>query len=285
MRSSKNILIIDDDENCAKALVRLLKKEGYFPMAVNNAMDALQACKENGFVVCIADERLTETSGHELLKTISESNPSSFRFLISGFSDFPVIIDSFNKGIVHRFFPKPLDHTLLLQAISSAFIQHELDKIKNIISSEFNTTQTAQGLNKFADITTLQWLINLLSETPEAQDFNFSALIIRVSNIEEITAQDGQITSRTLLQHIGQRIENLKIPNTLILYPKFGTFIIVHFNLNHGKSGVGINTMNLTSLKTPYKVLEQKCFPNFDMTESHSLKEFQQQIVNFGVLI
>lgn len=71
---TKHILVIDDENLVTDSINRLLKKQGYNVTIANNGKDAIEIVKikENGFDLIIADIRMPEMNGIEIIKKIRE---------------------------------------------------------------------------------------------------------------------------------------------------------------------------------------------------------------------
>lgn len=68
----KHILVIDDEELVTDSIRRLLKKQGYNVTIAQNGADAIDKAKvkEDGFDLIIADIRMPEMDGIEIIKRI-----------------------------------------------------------------------------------------------------------------------------------------------------------------------------------------------------------------------
>lgn len=70
----KHILLIDDENLVAESINRLLKKQGYNVTIASNGKDAIKIVKveEGGFDLIIADIRMPDMNGIEIIKKIRE---------------------------------------------------------------------------------------------------------------------------------------------------------------------------------------------------------------------
>ena len=55
----------------------------------------------------IADQRMPEMTGVQLLEKARELLPDSQRMLLTAFSDIQAVMDAVNRGQVNRYFVKP----------------------------------------------------------------------------------------------------------------------------------------------------------------------------------
>ena len=70
----KHILLIDDENLVTESINRLLKKQGYNVTIANNGKDAIEIIKvkDGGFDLIIADIRMPDMNGIEIIKKIRE---------------------------------------------------------------------------------------------------------------------------------------------------------------------------------------------------------------------
>lgn len=67
---AKNILIVDDEELVTKSLGKLLKKEGYKVVLVEDCKEALAKVKEMDFDLIVSDIKIPEINGVEIIREI-----------------------------------------------------------------------------------------------------------------------------------------------------------------------------------------------------------------------
>ncbi len=70
----KNILVIDDEQLVTESIRRLLKKQGYNVTIAESGVEAIEKVKikESGFDLIIADIRMPEMDGIEIIKRLRE---------------------------------------------------------------------------------------------------------------------------------------------------------------------------------------------------------------------
>jgi response regulator RpfG family c-di-GMP phosphodiesterase len=119
---------VDDEKSVGKSIGRLLEMEEIDYTYVDNAASAMEAIQASAMVfsLIISDQRMPGTSGTDFLQQARTVTPDSIRFLLTAHSDMDTIIDSVNKGSVHRYINKPWDNDELIKVIRSAFAQFEL---------------------------------------------------------------------------------------------------------------------------------------------------------------
>ena len=121
--TEKTIIVVDDDESIRKTFFLLLHKNYQVELA-KDSHQALQRFKNTKIDLIIADLKLPQMNGLEMIARFRESGYRGEVILISAFPDLVNIDQLANLSISH-FFVKPLD----LDALSRS-IDHLLDSKK-----------------------------------------------------------------------------------------------------------------------------------------------------------
>lgn len=112
----KKLLIIEDDELFAAALVRSLSKEGYNCQIASNKQEALELCKKNQPSHILLDLQLGEDSGQDLIFPIKKTLPSSILVMLTGYGTIPSAVQAIKDG-AHSYLSKPSKTEDILKAL------------------------------------------------------------------------------------------------------------------------------------------------------------------------
>ena len=120
------ILLVDDEIQIAKALGRLLRREGYEVEQAASGAEALE--KLSAFVpdLVISDFRMAGMNGAELLAEVRKRCPLALRLILSGYADLRSFLSSINEGEICRFVTKPWDDATLLALLRQLLASREL---------------------------------------------------------------------------------------------------------------------------------------------------------------
>ncbi|MDP2699898.1 response regulator [Thalassospira sp.] len=114
-----------DDDNLLMAIRRQLR--GKFDLLTSvGGKHALDLLKEQEIAVCVADMRMPNMDGLQLLEKVQQISPETVRIMLTGNADQATAIDAINKGRIFRFFSKPYDSDLLEQGLNDALRQYRL---------------------------------------------------------------------------------------------------------------------------------------------------------------
>lgn len=126
----RTLLLVDDEENIASALVRLLRRDGYKILRASSGKEGLELLLQNEVGVIISDQRMPGMSGAEFLSKVKELHPDTVRIMLSGYTDLNSVTDAINRGAIYKFLTKPWEDDLLRENVEEAFKHHEM-KLEN----------------------------------------------------------------------------------------------------------------------------------------------------------
>lgn len=120
-QAERVLLLLDDEENVLEALTRVFNSEGYRILRATRPGDALDVLATNQVGVIIADQRMPEMTGMELLQKIRKLYPNTVRVMLTAYADQKTATDAINEGAVYKFISKPWDDDQLRVDIREAF--------------------------------------------------------------------------------------------------------------------------------------------------------------------
>ncbi len=123
----RTLLLVDDEENIRRSLVRVLRRDGYRILQAEGGREGLRLLQEYPDTgVIISDQRMPEMTGIEFLSRVREACPDTVRIVLSGYTDLKTVTDAINEGAVYKFFTKPWEDDLLRANVEEAFRYYEL---------------------------------------------------------------------------------------------------------------------------------------------------------------
>mgnify|MGYP001797827152 FL=1 len=97
---------MDDEKRVLNAMKALFRRD-YELFLTTSGSEAIQMCVEHDADVIVADQRMPEMEGVEVLGAVREQAPRTMRILLTGYADLDAIEGSINVGEVFRFLSKP----------------------------------------------------------------------------------------------------------------------------------------------------------------------------------
>jgi signal transduction histidine kinase len=103
------ILYVDDEKENLEAFAD--EFDQYFSIVLaNSGSQALKIIEKEPVSMVLADQRMPQMSGVEVLEEINRRDPRIIRILITAYADIAVVIEAINKGNVYRYIKKPWEH-------------------------------------------------------------------------------------------------------------------------------------------------------------------------------
>ncbi|HSS98234.1 MAG TPA: response regulator [Terriglobales bacterium] len=126
---SGKILFVDDEPAILDGYRRLLRGEYEIDTAAGGSL-ALEMLTKQSYAVVIADMRMPEMDGAQLLSKIAAEYPGTMRIMLTGNSDMQTAVRAVNEGAVFRFLTKPCDKEILRTTIQAALAQYRLSGLQ-----------------------------------------------------------------------------------------------------------------------------------------------------------
>ena len=116
--TSPHILVMEDDRSVAKGLEMILSEEGYTVNLADTGKLAVQAFKQKRFDLLVADLRLPDIDGMEVIKQIKAEKPETEVIVITGYGTTATAVEAMKLG-VHDFLPKPFTESKLKDSFAN----------------------------------------------------------------------------------------------------------------------------------------------------------------------
>ena len=130
--SARTLLLLDDEENVLRSLVRLFRQDGYRLLTASSVSEAFDLLARNDVQVILSDQRMPDMSGTEFLSRVRDMYPDTVRLVLSGYTDLETITEAINQGSAYRFLTKPWNDNDLREHIRAAFRAAEQRRVGNL---------------------------------------------------------------------------------------------------------------------------------------------------------
>ena len=122
---TRTLLLLDDEPNILRALMRLLRREGYRVLIANTPDEAFDLLARHEVQVIMSDQRMPGLSGIDFFSQVKDLYPHTVRIILSGYTDLRSVTEAINRGAIYKFLTKPWDDTTLRAEIAQAFLHHD----------------------------------------------------------------------------------------------------------------------------------------------------------------
>ena len=126
----EKILLVDDEPRLLAGLRRRMSMDFNIITAERGAQALELIAAHDDIGVIVADMKMPEMNGIELLKRVKAEAPDIRRIMLTGNSDEETAIEAVNEGQVMRFLRKPCEADVLKEAISHALNDYQFAKLK-----------------------------------------------------------------------------------------------------------------------------------------------------------
>lgn len=117
---SHTILVVDDEQNVATSLQRMLTMQGYTVLTASSAAEGFELLATRRIDVVISDLRMPTMNGSEFLDRVKIIYPDVARMILTGDLDLHAATEAINRGTVFKYLIKPWDDKVLLAHVAEA---------------------------------------------------------------------------------------------------------------------------------------------------------------------
>ena len=136
-KESQNILIMEDDINVAKGLEMILNEDGYSVNHQATGQGALSAMGSIDYNLLMADLRLPDIDGMEVIRQVKETKPDTEIVVMTGYATSALAVDAMKLG-AYDFLAKPFTEDQIKRTINEA-LQINLQKMEKAASQRLDS--------------------------------------------------------------------------------------------------------------------------------------------------
>ena len=121
------ILVVDDDPLVLKTILRILRGTGYTVDAATNLEEGFKAFEGGRYDLVIADHRLPDGFGIDLLEHVAATRPTTGRMLSTAYLQLELALKAVNGSAVAQVLEKPFEKESLLTTVKQALEHVEVE--------------------------------------------------------------------------------------------------------------------------------------------------------------
>lgn len=121
---SPQILLMEDEQSVAQGLQMVLKEGGYGVDLALTGHGALDKFKQKYFDLLVADLRLPDMDGMEVIREVKETRPETEVVVITGYATVASAVDAMKIG-VFDYLPKPFTEDEFMTTVGKALKEKE----------------------------------------------------------------------------------------------------------------------------------------------------------------
>jgi DNA-binding NtrC family response regulator len=183
-----NVLIVDDEKNIREGLGRALELEGYEVHLAEDGRQGWNTVNDREIDLVIADLRMPEISGEDLLKRITSSYPTVPVIILTGHGTIESAVEAMRNG-AYDFVTKPVDLERLGLLVKRALSNRELVLQHRSLQEEVERLNASQQVpNMIGKSTGMQRVLQLVGQVA---DTRASVLITGESGVGKEVVADA----------------------------------------------------------------------------------------------
>jgi len=127
-RESRMPLLVcfDDDPEILRSLRRVFRGEPYDLLMTEQPADVLQWICDRKIDLIIADQRMPDMNGTDLLEVVRDYSPATACMILSGFPDTALIVEQ-SQLRIERLLSKPWDNDQLLETVRRVLAERNVE--------------------------------------------------------------------------------------------------------------------------------------------------------------
>jgi FixJ family two-component response regulator len=181
----QRVFIVDDDRSVRSSLSRLLHSAGYETKVFGSATEFLQYQPYDGKSCLILDVMMPGIDGINLHRQLAAKRSNLPVIFLTAHGDLPMGVRAMKRG-AEDFLQKPVDETVLLNAVSQALARYETTS-----NDDLNNSKLSSALDALTprELEILQLILGGATNQQIAEFFGISAKTVK--------AHRGKIMQKT----------------------------------------------------------------------------------------
>jgi len=118
-KDSAHVLVMEDETTVAKGLEMVLAEEGYQVFLAATGQEALQSFQQKPVDLLVADLRLPDMDGMDVIKLVKDRWPQTQVVVITGYSSINSVVNSMRLG-AFDYLSKPFTEDQIKEAVHNA---------------------------------------------------------------------------------------------------------------------------------------------------------------------
>jgi CheY-like chemotaxis protein/glycine cleavage system H lipoate-binding protein len=114
-----NVLVVDDEQVVCNSCRKILSQQGHHVHTALSGREALRKVEEDKYDVVIADWKMPEIDGMEVLRIVKKNHPDIVLIMITGYPSVESAVKAMRLGVCN-YLPKPFDPDELTEALKKA---------------------------------------------------------------------------------------------------------------------------------------------------------------------
>jgi len=121
-----NVLVVDDEQIVCNSCKKILSQQGHTVQTALTGRDALKKVEQDKYDVVIADWKMPEIDGMEVLRIVKKNHPDIVVIMITGYPSIASAVKAMRLGVAN-YVTKPFTPDALSQALNKALEERKTE--------------------------------------------------------------------------------------------------------------------------------------------------------------
>jgi signal transduction histidine kinase len=149
------ILYVDDEPLALETLQRQFRRE-FTILTASSAAQGLEILRERTVALVLADQRMPDTTGTQLLSRVRVEFPHAVRMLLTAYTDLESVVEAINQGHVYRYLTKPYDEREVRMALREGIERYALVQERDrLYAANVETMKRVARANRLSAVGTM----------------------------------------------------------------------------------------------------------------------------------
>jgi DNA-binding NtrC family response regulator len=142
---SERVLVVDDDADMRDLCAEVLRREGYEIISAESGRSAEAVLRSSAVDVAVADLKMPEMGGLEVLRAAKEADPETVVILITAFPTVNTAVEAMKFGAA-EYLVKPFSPPQLVEAVRASLEARRTREAHGLLRSRLRRTFSLNGL-------------------------------------------------------------------------------------------------------------------------------------------
>ncbi len=149
------ILYVDDEPLALETLQRQFRRE-FTILTASSAAQGLEILRERTVALVLADQRMPDMTGTQLLSRVRVEFPHAVRMLLTAYTDLESVVEAINQGHVYRYLTKPYDEREVRMALREGIERYALVQERDrLYAANVETMKRVARANRLSAVGTM----------------------------------------------------------------------------------------------------------------------------------
>jgi len=189
------VLLMEDESSVAEGLRMVLHEEGFDVDLAMTGQSALDSWSQKKFDLLVADLRLPDMDGMEVIKRVKEERPQTPVIVITGYASVPSAVEAMKRG-VDDYLPKPFTDEEFMVRVDKV-LKERREALSEVIGETAETME--QEMESAGDDLADRPQVLLMEDEPSVAEG------LKIILAEEGYSVDLAMTGRSALDTLHQK--------------------------------------------------------------------------------